>query len=319
MSNLFFEGTTIFKEGDKGDGFYDIQSGTVGIFANYGTESEKKLTEIKAGHIFGEMAIIDDSPRSATAIALTDVDAARIDAENIEAYFAENPDRVTFIISELDERIVRLSKDYGEVIDALKATYLKDVAKEPGIFDKIKTFANQYSMMKKAEAVSAESQKAVIYENAGQGFAKTVDTYMKGDVIFKEGEPGHCMYSVQTGWVNIYTGYGTPEEKLINTMGVGTFFGEIGLVSDSPRTATAVADMNQCMVESFTLSDLTEMQEKDPLKVRVIVKHLADRIRVLTAQYVDACRVAYEISQEYEGPADTTACAEKVKAYLKGK
>ena len=61
-------GEIIFKEGDPADEVYVIQSGRVGIQLG-----NRLLDTIEANEIFGEMALIDDKPRSATAIALTDV------------------------------------------------------------------------------------------------------------------------------------------------------------------------------------------------------------------------------------------------------
>ena len=57
----------IFQEGSTGSSMYELKSGSIGIYAAYGTANEKKLTELEAGRIFGEMGVIDVMPRSATA------------------------------------------------------------------------------------------------------------------------------------------------------------------------------------------------------------------------------------------------------------
>lgn len=64
----FKAGETIFNEGDPAAEVYVIRSGRVGIQLG-----NRLLDTIEANEIFGEMALIDDKPRSATAIALTDV------------------------------------------------------------------------------------------------------------------------------------------------------------------------------------------------------------------------------------------------------
>jgi CRP/FNR family cyclic AMP-dependent transcriptional regulator len=61
-------GETIFKEGDPATELYVIQSGRVGIQLG-----NRILDTLDANTIFGEMALIDGAPRSATAIAATDV------------------------------------------------------------------------------------------------------------------------------------------------------------------------------------------------------------------------------------------------------
>lgn len=63
----------IFKEGDVGDAFYLIVSGSVRISTIVPGVGEEALAVLKEGEYFGEMALIDDAPRSASAIANDDV------------------------------------------------------------------------------------------------------------------------------------------------------------------------------------------------------------------------------------------------------
>jgi CRP-like cAMP-binding protein len=62
----------IFKEGDIGDAFYMIVSGSVRISTIVPGVGEEALTILREGEYFGEMALIDDAPRSASAIANDD-------------------------------------------------------------------------------------------------------------------------------------------------------------------------------------------------------------------------------------------------------
>ncbi|UCG92838.1 MAG: cyclic nucleotide-binding domain-containing protein [candidate division WOR-3 bacterium] len=62
----------IFKEGDVGDAFYLIVSGSVRISTLVPGVGEEALTILREGEYFGEMALIDDAPRSASAIAHED-------------------------------------------------------------------------------------------------------------------------------------------------------------------------------------------------------------------------------------------------------
>jgi len=61
-------GTTVFQEGDKGDKFYLILSGAIRISRMVPGMGEEALAVLKNGAYFGEMALIDDFPRSAHAI-----------------------------------------------------------------------------------------------------------------------------------------------------------------------------------------------------------------------------------------------------------
>lgn len=65
------KGTTIFREGERGTCAYIIEQGSVEISTQRGDDKIALATRY-AGEIFGEMAIVDDQPRSATAVALED-------------------------------------------------------------------------------------------------------------------------------------------------------------------------------------------------------------------------------------------------------
>lgn len=60
----------IFKQGDPGSGMYIIMDGRVGIFLDIPNQSPKQLSSLGSGDFFGEIALLDESPRTAGAIAL---------------------------------------------------------------------------------------------------------------------------------------------------------------------------------------------------------------------------------------------------------
>jgi CRP/FNR family transcriptional regulator, cyclic AMP receptor protein len=70
-SRFFAKGDTIFREGEQGDEFYVVVRGQVEI-----RSGDRRLEILGRNGIFGEMALIDDSPRSATVVALTEVTVA---------------------------------------------------------------------------------------------------------------------------------------------------------------------------------------------------------------------------------------------------
>ncbi len=73
-----------------GDTFYLIQSGRVQIVRIIG-ELEKNIDILNPTEVFGEMAILEEAPRSATAIALDDVKALEFNRENFEVLMMGNP------------------------------------------------------------------------------------------------------------------------------------------------------------------------------------------------------------------------------------
>ena len=68
----FAAGVPIFQEGDPGDGFYVIRSGSVQIAHIDGSQMRHVFSALEPGAVFGEMAVIEQEPRSATALAVGD-------------------------------------------------------------------------------------------------------------------------------------------------------------------------------------------------------------------------------------------------------
>lgn len=82
----FKTGETIFKEGDPATELYVIERGQVGIQIG-----NRQLDVLDGHNIFGEMALIDDAPRSATAIAVTDVTLAPVSEKQFLFFISQTP------------------------------------------------------------------------------------------------------------------------------------------------------------------------------------------------------------------------------------
>lgn len=103
----------IFCEGEQGACMYDIREGKVGIFARYGEEGEKKLTELSEGAFFGEMGMVEKAPRSASAVALADhTVVCEIAEDDLAALFAQEPEKVLAILQHMSRRLRGLTADY---------------------------------------------------------------------------------------------------------------------------------------------------------------------------------------------------------------
>ena len=90
FSRTFGQGEIIFSEFELGDTFYLIQSGRVQLVKLAG-DLERTLDILYPSEMFGEMAILENSPRSATAIALDEVKVLEFNAQNFEILLLGNP------------------------------------------------------------------------------------------------------------------------------------------------------------------------------------------------------------------------------------
>ncbi len=114
----------------------------------------------------------------------------------------------------------------------------------------------------------------------------TTKTYQPGEVIFHEGDPGKHVYLIVSGSVEIYKTVGD-QRQLLNTIGSGEIFGEMGLVSNEPRFATVIAadDCRLIMVQDKAFHHAL-VNEKMPI-IKPLISQLVDRFRNVEIQNHD--------------------------------
>jgi len=286
----FKKGEVIFKQGDLGNSFFKIIEGSVEVIVNYGEDDEHSLTILNPGEFFGEMAAIESYPRSTTIVAKEDVSTEEISSDELETFFAENPDMIYAIMKHLGVRIKELSAEYDILAGVLKEVRAAQDKKSDSIFSKIKKYIDYYSSGKN----NIEKPSAEALREASAGLkdqkAAAIETYDKGTIIFKEGETGKCMYIVYGGVVGIYSNFGSDRQNKLTDLYPVSFFGEMGMIADEPRSATAVSEEDGTYVEIVRPEGLEQLFKDTPVKVEMILKHLSYRLRKLTYDYLSACK-----------------------------
>jgi len=104
FSHVFKPGEIIFSEYEPGDTFYLIQSGKVKLIQSTG-ENERTLDILQPSEMFGEMAILENLPRSATAIAVDEVTVIELNAQNFEILMLGNPQIALKLLRIFSKRI----------------------------------------------------------------------------------------------------------------------------------------------------------------------------------------------------------------------
>ncbi|GHT75340.1 Crp/Fnr family transcriptional regulator [Spirochaetia bacterium] len=104
FARTFQPGEMIFSEFEPGDTFYMIQSGRVQLVKIIG-DIENTLGILLPSEMFGEMAILENSPRSATAIALDVVTVLEFNRQNFELLMLGNPQLALKLLKMLTQRI----------------------------------------------------------------------------------------------------------------------------------------------------------------------------------------------------------------------
>ncbi len=114
-------GEVIFSQGERGDGFFYVENGEVEISANVGDDDRRVFARVGPGQIFGEMAVLDDGPRSATATAGVDSKAYFIGREELFQILKTNPETMFRLLRYFSQRIRKTNQQYiDEVLQAEK-------------------------------------------------------------------------------------------------------------------------------------------------------------------------------------------------------
>lgn len=118
--------------------------------------------------------------------------------------------------------------------------------------------------------------------------------FAKGDTLFFEGEAGDSVYLLQTGKVAVQTSTPRGDIVTLTVLSDGDSFGEQALISaDARRTATVVA-LEPCEARVLHRSDFDDLRARYPTVDRFLVDLLAEHVRRLSRQVVEALYVPVE-------------------------
>ena len=104
-------------------------------------------------------------------------------------------------------------------------------------------------------------------------YADKYTSYHEGDVIFREGESGKHMYVVKAGSVELRV-----MDLVIETLNPGDVLGEMALLDDEPRSATAVA-ASDCQLVSLDREKFQYMVRQSPYFAIEVMQVMAKRLR----------------------------------------
>lgn len=117
LGRVYANDEAICREGEKGDAMYVIQSGKVKI-TKHTHAGEITLATLESGNMFGEMALFDKLPRSATAVALGEARVLSIDRKKLFTTISHDPTLVFKILETMSQRIRRLNENLAGLKEA---------------------------------------------------------------------------------------------------------------------------------------------------------------------------------------------------------
>jgi len=246
----FSAGQPLFAEDDNAKGglfsrrpanqMYFLCEGEVAI-----TRAGKVLDTVGVGEVFGEMAVVSEQPRSASAMAKSDCVALALDRAGLQAALAQAPEFALMLMSVMFDRL----RFIAARLAARKAPAGAAI-RESSVF---------------GPALLAQFEAALPR-------AATV-RHWSGATIMREGQAGAFMYVVKSGSIGV-TINGTPVERVLP----GGTLGEMALVDQSPRTASAVAE-TECELLQFDRAGLLAAVKAEPAFAMAMLRAVTERLR----------------------------------------
>jgi len=211
------KGTTIFSENQKGmplllmpNRIYLLLEGEVGVLAK-----DERIATIGAGEIFGEMASMGQTPRSASAVAMSDCRVIGLDDGQFHAALGRNPGFALMLMSIMAGRLRDTIASLGAPASPADAGWREAAALDAQLLADLAQVLGPAARFR----------------------------YKAGRVIMTEGELGGALFVVLEGRVAIRIG-----DCVVEKVGTGGLFGEMSLVDRTPRLATAVAETDSALL-----------------------------------------------------------------------
>lgn len=237
-------GAVLFTENAPGDAMYFLASGDMTL-----TRGGKPLDVIKAGEVLGEMSVLTGVPRSATATAKTACEVIEMGGKVFSGAIQKSPEFALMLLAILIKRL-RLALAMQMLGKGAGSGVVETIPTSGAVFD-----------------------AALLQELTANFPARPPVFQQKNAVIMREGEAGIFMYVVIDGIVRITVG-----EKIVELVKAGGVFGEMALVDQSKRAASASAAADSNLM-SINRNDFLTLIKTNPAFGLSLLRALANRLR----------------------------------------
>jgi CRP-like cAMP-binding protein len=287
----FNKGAYIIVEGkQKADQFYIIRSGQVRVSREVEVVEEEGGNVKKPGDFFGVVSTMSQHSHIETAQAVTDVSLISVNRDNYSLLIEKNSPVAMKIIESfsrrmryLDEALARLTFKQSAEPDPSHLFYVAEYYARQSLYNQAYYAYYQYTKLvphgdnvQKAKERLMKIKpyaKAVYLDGDSEVFTRT---YPKDTMIFAETMPGRELYIIQKGSVKI-TKIVNDNEVLLAVLKPGDIFGEMSLIENKPRSASAIA-YEESVLLAVNKENFSRMVTTQPQIISRLTQLLAERI-----------------------------------------
>jgi len=293
----FNRNSYIIVEGkQRADSFFIIRSGKVRVSKDVEVVEEEGGNILAPGDFFGVISTMSSHSHIETALALTDVSLISVQRDQYGLLIERNAPVAMKIIQSFSRKVRFLDEALARL------TFKNTASADPShMFKVAEYYARQsqynlayYAYYRFLQHCSNDSNadkarermakihpyaKAVHLDGGGEDFTRS---YPKNTMIFSENEPGTELYIIQRGQVKI-SKIVEDNEVLLALLKPGDIFGEMALLDNKPRSASAIAS-EDVTVMAVNKSNFERMVQTQPQLVTKLTILLAERLWLMYKQ-----------------------------------
>lgn len=298
----FKKDSFLFVEGkENNDRFYIIQSGKVRCYK----ANDVKGLSVKMlgpGDFVGVISCMSSHSQIESAIALTDLKCISVRKDQYSELIEKNTPIALKIIRTFANRMramnEQLTQFSAKAVNVESAEHIYDVAKyyeKIGAYDIALYAFYQYMKENRSGVHLSEAQgsfKQLSTRSTLREFElpqETSRSYEKDRMIFSESQSGHDMFVIQSGQVRI-TKVINGNEVVLAVLKAGDMFGEMALLENKPRSASAIAH-EPCKLMVVNKNNFDMMVSSQPQLIARLTTTLAERLWTSYRQLDNACLV----------------------------
>ncbi|WP_018525451.1 cyclic nucleotide-binding domain-containing protein [Alkalispirochaeta alkalica] len=309
----FTKDAYIVVEGKQNaDHFYIIRSGKVRVSKEVEVVQEEGGNVLGPGDFFGVVAAMSGHSHIETAQALTDCSAISVNKDNFGDLIVQNTPVAMKIIQGfsrrmryLDEALARITLQQSTEPDIGHLFFVAEFYAKQSQFNQAHYAYHQYlrycpngphaqRARERLEKIQPYSQ-AVYLDGSETEFTRI---YKKNTMIFSEMMPGGELYIIQKGSVKI-TKIVNDNEVLLAVLKQGDIFGEMSLIENKPRSASAIA-FEDTQLLAVNRENFARMVSSQPQIITRLTQLLAERIWFIYKQLANTL-LKDKVGRLYDG------------------
>ncbi|HEX7478163.1 MAG TPA: cyclic nucleotide-binding and patatin-like phospholipase domain-containing protein [Polyangiales bacterium] len=240
-------GETLVRKGDVGDCLYIVYSGQLGVYDPSDSDEGRLLRVMGRGEYVGEIALLRDSPRTATLRAQDACVVLRLTRTGFLRLLERHPGARTLMESAVEQRLLRsVPPPRSELLDFLGTVPL-------------------FAALSKTALADVEHELQWL-------------TLAAGEYLFRQGDPADCLYLVISGRLRIVAEQPDGSETVLGDIGRGQCVGEFGLLSDEPRAAT-VRPLRDAELVRVPKTVIEQLLDRHPRAMLGFVRSIIEQAR----------------------------------------